>query len=91
MSFGKPYVVYTPLTFPSPDVDDFSIIAPFFFDIDIRESGSITYEIHIEGQVLDFVSAFVTKEKRVPFKANWMLLTYWDAVPAYSTPNYQVC
>ena len=91
MTFGESFVWYKPFLFPSPHVQDFSILAPFFFDVDIHKSGSITYEVHIEGQVLDFVSAFVTKEKRVPFKANWMLLIYWDAVPAYGRPNYQVC
>ena len=87
MSFGKPYVKFSPFEFPSPDVLDFSIVAPFFFDVDIRESGNITYEVHTEGKILDFMSVFVTKEEEIPFKANWMLLVYWNAVPAFREPN----
>ena len=87
MSFGKPYVEYRPFEFPSPDVHDFSIVAPFFFDVDIRTTGNITYEVHTGGHILDFVSAFVTKEEGIPFKANWMLLAYWNAVPAFGEQN----
>ena len=91
MTFGESFVWYKPFLFPSPHVHDFSILAPFFFDVDTSKSGSITYEVHTGGEVLDFVSAFVTKEEGISFKANWMLLVYWDEVPAYGSPNHQVC
>ena len=35
MTFGKSYVEYWPFEFPSSDVHDFSIVAPFFFEVDI--------------------------------------------------------
>ena len=33
----------------------------------------------------------MAKEKEIPFKATWMLLVYWDAVPAYGRTKNQVC
>lgn len=73
-------------------MDDFSIIAPFFFDVNTQNSaGSIKYEVHTEGQILNVVSTFVTRAEGIQFKATWMLLVYWDAVPAFGGPKNQVC
>ena len=87
IAIGSPYVTFEPSYF-SPRSR--TLIAPFFYDIDLSKGGDIEYEVHTYGPVLDSVSAFVSKSKGIDFNAKWMLLVHWNRVapldPARSHP-----
>lgn len=60
-----------------------ALVAPFFYDVDLRNGGSIEYETHTSGPLLKGVSYFVSKERGIDFNARWMLLVFWNKVAPY--------
>ena len=70
---------------------NYSLVAPFFTDIDIRringnENGNVFYEIHNKSTseyVLSQVNAFITGHTKSKFSGEWLLVATWDHVPPY--------
>ena len=62
------------------------MFAPFWSDIDIRKSGSVSYETYFRGTsddedaVLDRVSGFIATQTSSGFFGYWMMVAQWDAV-----------
>ena len=82
ISIGSEYLSYMPFRFMFRSK---AIVAPFFYDVDLRNGGSIEYETHTSGQLLQSVSYFVSKNRGIDFNARWMLLVYWNKV----APHYE--
>ena len=62
------------------------MFAPFWSDIDIGRSGSVSYEVYMRGSndtedaILDRVNGFVSTETSSGFNGYWMMVAQWDAV-----------
>ena len=85
-SFGGPFFNYSAVDFPIEE----SVVAPFWDDIDVREGGSIFYEIHSctsfnarSLELLQHVSYFISEVEGVSFLGSWMLVGMWEDVPEY--------
>ena len=61
------------------------LIAPFWDDaITINGQGTISYEIHTSGQVMQNVSEYVSYQIGADFEGYWMMVVFWEEVPPYS-------
>ena len=60
------------------------IVAGFWDDIDIRNGGSIRYEIFEDGYFLDEVNEYITKIRPTSFEGTWMLVSSFEKVEPYS-------
>ena len=62
------------------------MFAPFWSDIDIASTGSVSYEVYIRGDtesqdaILDRVSGFVSTQTSSGFSGYMMMVAQWDAV-----------
>ena len=68
-----------------------SLVAPFFFDIDISEGiGQIKYEIHTVAtseSILSQVDFLINKHTENDFNGEWLLVATWDEVPPFGSYN----
>ena len=76
------------------------IVAPYWYDHDLRLEGDILYEVHELGiteseQLLQEVSSFITSETGYSFNGVWMLVVFWDEVHPFPhgemdvSPDYE--
>ncbi|XP_038143525.1 uncharacterized protein LOC119785151 [Cyprinodon tularosa] len=86
LTFEAPWSRYIPLQFPMDQSRD--IIAPYWADIDNRESGNIYYVQHTTGSILQQVTQDINLYfPELNFHANWIFITTWHKVPYYSMPE----
>ena len=91
ISFGQVFEVFTPELLPGTIalVRYAYLVAPFWADADLRESGNILWEVHSAGgseigdSYLDQVSVFIENRENVTFAGNWMMMVDYDQVPPY--------
>ena len=80
-SFGSLLIQSSPDIFPSSAS---FLVAPFWAAHDTRGSGQVSYEVHdTSSEVMSRISAYVRQEMNTEFFGVWMLLTYWNGVPAF--------
>ena len=83
ITFGSSaFTAYANTAFPGSSGQ--YIIAGFWDDIDIRNGGSIKYEIFESGYLLDEVNEYLQRIRPTSFEGTWMLLANYDKVGAYS-------
>ena len=90
ISFGHPASFWQPRIFPllSPAISNMYIVAAFWSDNDIRQNGSIFYQVHelgsdptsISAVLLERVSSFIRIKKENTFSGQWMLVVQWEQV-----------
>ena len=62
------------------------MFAPFWSDIDIASTGSVSYEVYIRGDtesqdaILDRVSGFVSTQTSSGFSGYMMMVAQWNTV-----------
>ena len=87
ISFQQPFTHHVPFLFPSEFtfISSSFILAPFWSDVDIREVGSIQYEVHTgrENSQISLVNQFISNYTNDEFAGTWMLLVQWDQVPPF--------
>ena len=73
------------------------MVAPFWDDADVRDGGSIFYEIHncasFNARSLDLlrrVSSFISEVEEVSFLGSWMLVGMWEGLPEYGSSDVSV-
>ena len=85
-SFGEAAVYNTPQLF-SPSSPPAHIVAPFWANNDISNRvGNITYEVHTtetSPSYITKVSFFISQQRQVKFRGNWMLVAHWNSVPQF--------
>lgn len=85
-SFGEAVVYNTPQLF-SPSSPPTYLVAPFWSNNDISNRvGNITYEVHTvetSPSYTTLVSSFISQQKQVKFRGNWMLVAHWNGVPQF--------
>lgn len=81
ISFNVPFTFFFNVQFPG-FVGNLYLVAPFWDDVDIRsDSGTISYEVHTSGPVLDTVSSYVRNQTNsTSFQGYWMIVVYWERV-----------
>ena len=87
ISFGNPETSFNPSLFPGTS-DTQPGVAPFWVDHDVRDGGSISYEIHTNttsAALLSQVNQFIRNQQQNMFAGIWMLVAEWDSVPRYGT------
>ena len=93
ISFGQPWLFWFSESFPTNNffTRNAYVIAPFWSDHDIRNEGSVSYQVHQLGrdsnspsaQLLQYVSTFVNYQTGANFSGQWMLLAQWTQVHPY--------
>ena len=94
LAFGEPFFSSEPFFFPSDLIQNFTIVAPFFANVDnnLYENSNISYEVHSgSSPVMEAVSMFIKEREGVAFSGTWMLLAEWKEVPLFSGPPTEVC
>ena len=72
--------------FPFDSTTNELLVAPFFVDIDIRQVGQISYEVHnstISETILSRVDLLINRSMSTEFHGQWLLVAKWDDVPEY--------
>ena len=83
ISFGNPFPTFFNQIFPGGVSTQF-LIAPFWDDVNTNDGGTISYEIHTSGDVLQSVSQYVEAQIDADFEGYWMMVVFWDQVPPFS-------
>ena len=73
------------------------IVAPFWDDANVRDGGSIFYEIHSctsfnarSVELLQRVSSLISEVEEVSFLGSWMLVGMWEDLPEFSSSDVSV-
>ena len=87
------YYGYIPFNF-GEDMQ-YSLVAPFFADFDIRgeNNGGVSYEVHrrdTSEDILSTVNSFITDREGTVFNGEWLLVATWTEVSPYMR-NGMVC
>ena len=53
------------------------------------QTGEVVYEVHVNGSQLERISLAVSDKEGVAFEGTWMLVVYWNDVPAYQSTQDQ--
>ena len=84
ITFNQSLSQYVTHEFPANSTMD--IIAPFWTDLDNRESGYISYQQYTSGDVLQTATQDISSYfPNVTFTASWVFVATWDRVAYY--PN----
>ena len=54
------------------------------------QTGEVVYEVHVNGSQLDRISLAVSEKEGVAFEGIWMLVVYWNDVPAYQSTQASI-
>lgn len=97
ISFGRPWLFWFSELFPTNNffTRRAYVVAPFWSDHDIRNEGSISYQVHQLGRepnspsarLLQRVSSFVNHQTGADFSGQWMLLVQWTQVHPFPHGN----
>ena len=84
ISFTRPVSRFTPESFPISD--DLILIAPYWADVDTRETGSVWYRETADAELLaragdEIQTAFSINQDR--FIPTYLFITTWDHVGYY--------
>jgi len=86
--FDRVVTSYTPYLFNG--FDTYSLVAPFFTDIDIsRGVGQIQYEMHTTATseyLLSNVNKLINEHTEMEFSGEWLLIAEWRDTPAFARP-----
>ena len=83
ITFNQSLSQYVTHEFPANSNRD--IIAPFWTDLDNRESGNISYQQYTSGDVLQTATQDISSYfPNVTFTASWVFVATWDRVAYYS-------
>ncbi|XP_038132397.1 uncharacterized protein LOC119777565 [Cyprinodon tularosa] len=86
LTFEAPWSSYLPKPFPMYGGRD--IIAPYWTDLDNRQSGNIYYVQYTNGSILQQVTQDINSYfPQVNFHATWIFIATWHKVPYYSRPE----
>ena len=62
------------------------LVAPFWDDIYIGRSGTISYETFQSGYYLEQVNAYIQRQRQNTFQGTWMMNVYYKEVaPSFSS------
>ncbi|XP_038135733.1 uncharacterized protein LOC119779945, partial [Cyprinodon tularosa] len=88
LTFETPWSSFTPEQIPIYGGRD--IIAPYWTDLDNRESGNIYYVQYTHGSILQQVTQDINLYfPELNFHANWIFIATWHKVPYYAMPERQ--
>ena len=89
ISFTKPFTYSNPKPFP---IDNADVIAPYWSDFDITQSGNIYFKETVDAQALKTISAEVGKfdTRMNKFTPHWAFIATWENVQRYGD-NSEVC
>uniref|UniRef100_A0A8C7X234 NIDO domain-containing protein n=1 Tax=Oryzias sinensis TaxID=183150 RepID=A0A8C7X234_9TELE len=82
LTFNSPYSAYIPQRFPLYGPID--LIAPFWTDVDIRQTGFVFYNQYTNGSVLQRATRDINSYfPNLNFSADWVFVATWYEVPYY--------
>lgn len=83
ISFNTPFPTFFNQIFPG-GVSTLFLVAPFWDDVNTNIGGTISYEIHTSGDMMEQVSAYIQQQTSADFEGYWMMVVLWDSVPPFS-------
>ena len=80
-SFGREAHLHNPVLFPE-SVFYNHLVAPYWVNSDIRQSGRISYEVHntMTG-LISIVNNFIQQQEDEDFVGSWMMVATFSEVP----------
>ena len=89
-SFGREAHLHNPVLFPE-SVFYNHLVAPYWVNSDIRQSGRISYEVHstLTGLV-SAVNNFIQQEDDEDFIGTWMMVATFNEVPLQDSTSNKV-
>uniref|UniRef100_H2LLS5 NIDO domain-containing protein n=1 Tax=Oryzias latipes TaxID=8090 RepID=H2LLS5_ORYLA len=82
LTFNSPYFSYIPQRFPLYGPID--LIAPFWTDVDIRQTGLVLYNQYTNSSVLQQATRDINSYfPNLNFSADWVFVATWYEVPYY--------
>ncbi|XP_023805555.1 IgGFc-binding protein [Oryzias latipes] len=82
LTFNSPYSSYMPQRFPLYGSID--LIAPFWTDVDIRQTGLVLYNQYTNSSVLQQATRDINSYfPNLNFSADWVFVATWYEVPYY--------
>ena len=90
-SFGREAHLHNPVLFPESVLYN-HLVAPYWVNSDIRQSGRIYYEVHstLTGLV-STVNNFIQQEDDEDFIGTWMMVATFNEVPLQDSTLNKVC
>lgn len=82
----RPFTDNSPLAFPTNDPEVYwaYLAAPFWSNSDLRQEGSVTWEIHTSDIQTNNVSNFIQDEYGdTVFNGTWMVVVQWKNLHPY--------
>ena len=83
LSFGSAFSSFIPRPFPIPND---RLIAPFWSDIFVLESGNIYYRFSSDENLIEEVGYFIKKYFGEDFTPALLFIATWDRVPPFGGP-----
>ena len=79
ISFNRPLNLLKPISFP---VEEEDIIAPYWTDIDITDTGNVFFRESTDSKILDKITdeIKIINPRLTKFKAHWAFIVTWDNV-----------
>uniref|UniRef100_A0A673C8T4 Si:ch211-182p11.1 n=1 Tax=Sphaeramia orbicularis TaxID=375764 RepID=A0A673C8T4_9TELE len=82
LTFDQPWWMYIAQRFPRHGSRD--LIAPFWTDVDIRQTGLVFYNQYISGHILQRATQDINQYfPEFNFVAKWVFVATWYEVPYY--------
>ncbi len=86
-SFGREAHLYNPILFPESMFYNY-LVAPYWVNFDIRQFGSISYEIHRTiTDKMSVVNNFIQQQEDEEFVGTWMMVAFFNEVPQLDSTN----
>ena len=80
-SFGREAHLHNPVLFPESDAHNY-LVAPYWVNFDIRESGLISYEVHTSFTALmSSVNNYIQQQEDEDFVGTWMMIGHFKEAP----------
>ena len=90
LSFGDPFRHFSPELFPLSNHEDDVLIAPFWDDIETRDTGDIYFRFSEEEPLINQIGKNISDAFKVSFTPSSLFIATWDGVVSSSGPNYKV-
>ena len=84
LSFGTLFTSYSPTSFPLSSV---VVIAPFWDDIILTNTGIVRYGIVTSTCVINKVETFLKLNQNINLEIDWVFVTKWENVCPFGNSN----
>ena len=67
-----------------------NLVAPYWVNSDVRDSGKISYEVHTNTGLISVVNNFIQQQEDEDFVGTWMLVATFNDIPLQGSMSNEV-